>query len=432
MTPPIDIRADHLRIVQDVLHRHLPGGVRVWVFGSRANWMTKDSSDLDLALEGDTSIAEQHLFAMEAAFEDSDLPFAVDIVDVRRIGERFRRIVTEQRVQLPADRLHLAANHRRVLETLLREHLPGVAVWAYGSRVNGRSHDGSDLDLVLRGPGLEEIPIGQVGDFEEAVRESNIPFLVEARDWVRLPKRFQREIERDYVVLGTKVERSSTTDRRRKRLRDIAELVMGQSPPGSTYNGDGNGLPFFQGVKDFNYRHPSPRVFCSAPSRVARPGEILFSVRAPIGRVNIADLECAAGRGLAIIKPFVRSDTRYLEFCLRHMESSWNVLEDSGSVFGNATRKDLESLSLPWPPQSERCAIAHVLGTLDDKIERNRRMNETLEAMARALFQSWFVAFDPVRAKMQGRDTGLPPHLAALFPDRWWTPSWARYRKAGR
>ena len=100
-----------------------------------------------------------------------------------------------------ADRLHLPPKHRRALEALLRQHLPGVEVWAYGSRVNGQSHDGSDLDLVLRGPGLKEVPSGQLGDFEEAVRESNIPFLVEARDWARLPKRFHGAIEREYVVL---------------------------------------------------------------------------------------------------------------------------------------------------------------------------------------------------------------------------------------
>ena len=100
-----------------------------------------------------------------------------------------------------ADRLHLSPKHRRALGALLRQHLPGVEVWAYGSRVNGRSHDGSDLDLVLRGPGLKEIPSDQLGDFEGAVRESNIPFLVEARDWARLPKRFHGEIEREYVVL---------------------------------------------------------------------------------------------------------------------------------------------------------------------------------------------------------------------------------------
>jgi len=82
------------------------------------------------------------------------------------------------------------------------------------------------------------------------------------------------------------------------------------------------------------------------------------------------------------------------------------------------TKGHIESFRLPLPPLPEQRAIANILGTLDDKIEVNRRMSETLEAMARALFKSWFVDFDPVRAKAEGRDTGLPPDLAALFPDR--------------
>jgi len=77
----------------------------------------------------------------------------------------------------------------------------------------------------------------------------------------------------------------------------------------------------------------------------------------------------------------------------------------------------LRTIEIPLPPLSEQRAIAHILGTLDDKIELNRRMNETLEAMARALFKSWFVDFDPVRAKAEGRDPGLPQPLADLFPD---------------
>ncbi len=82
------------------------------------------------------------------------------------------------------------------------------------------------------------------------------------------------------------------------------------------------------------------------------------------------------------------------------------------------TGRDLSRLEVPAPPLAEQHTIAHILGTLDDKIELNRRMNATLEAMARALFQSWFVDFDPVRAKMAGCDTGLPKDIADLFPDR--------------
>jgi type I restriction enzyme S subunit len=114
-----------------------------------------------------------------------------------------------------------------------------------------------------------------------------------------------------------------------------------------------------------------------------------------------------------------------LEFALRAEEANWEAIEGGGSVFGNATRGDLEKMCLAWPEESNvRRAIAHILGTLDDKIELNRRMSETLEHMARALFKSWFVDFDPVRAKMEGRWRrgqslpGLPAHLYDLFPAR--------------
>jgi len=214
---------------------------------------------------------------------------------------------------------------------------------------------------------------------------------------------------------------------------------MGQSPPGSTYNEEGDGLPFFQGVKDFNYRHPTTRVYCSAPSRIAQPGDILLSVRAPIGQVNVADRVCAIGRGLSIIRARNPRDCRFIEFVLRFLEPSWHAIEGTGSVFGNATKKDLESLILPWPPERERHAIGHILGTLDDKIELLRRMNETLEAMAQALFKSWFVDFDPVidnaleagnpipdqlkgkakrRLALGNKRKPLPKHIRRLFPDR--------------
>lgn len=89
-----------------------------------------------------------------------------------------------------------------------------------------------------------------------------------------------------------------------------------------------------------------------------------------------------------------------------------------GSVSERINTRDVEALLVLLPPKNEEAAIAHILGTLDDKIELNRRMSATLEAMARALFKSWFVDFEPVRAKAEGRDSGLPPHLAALFPAR--------------
>jgi len=94
-----------------------------------------------------------------------------------------------------------------------------------------------------------------------------------------------------------------------------------------------------------------------------------------------------------------------------------NLVDLAGHGTGRLNTDELKSLDVLVPSEPEQQAIAHVLGSLDDKIELNRRMNETLEAMARALFKSWFVDFDPVRAKAEGRDPGLPKTLAELFPD---------------
>ena len=105
-----------------------------------------------------------------------------------------------------ADRLDLPRRYREQLEALLREHVPGVEVWAYGSRVNGESHEGSDLDLVLRSPSLEPLG-GEYLDLIEALEESNIPILVQAHDWARLPQGFHQEIERGYLVIQARAGR---------------------------------------------------------------------------------------------------------------------------------------------------------------------------------------------------------------------------------
>jgi type I restriction enzyme S subunit len=108
-------------------------------------------------------------------------------------------------------------------------------------------------------------------------------------------------------------------------------------------------------------------------------------------------------------------DMRWLYYAIKHYKLGE---VDDGSPIPSTTRAAVYMLDLDVPPPDEQHAIAHILGTLDDKIELNRRMNETLEAMARAFFKSWFVDFDPVRAKAEGRDPGLPKPLADLFPAR--------------
>jgi type I restriction enzyme S subunit len=114
------------------------------------------------------------------------------------------------------------------------------------------------------------------------------------------------------------------------------------------------------------------------------------------------------------VKDFHGNDPLFVSYFLKTLDFS--SCSDKSSVPG-VNRNDLHNLPISVPPLPTQHAIARILGSLDDKIELNRQMNETLEAMARAIFQSWFVDFDPVRAKADGRDTGLPPEISALFPD---------------
>ena len=116
-----------------------------------------------------------------------------------------------------------------------------------------------------------------------------------------------------------------------------------------------------------------------------------------------------------IVRGNGKADTRFLMYALMSADISGYL---TGSTMPKLTQGNLNRIPLLTPPLAEQRAIAHILGTLDDKIELNRKMSETLEAMARALFKSWFVDFDPVRAKMEGRDPGMPKEIADLFPSR--------------
>lgn len=99
------------------------------------------------------------------------------------------------------DNLFLREQDREELIRLLLYHLPEVSAWAYGSRVNGEAHAASDLDIVLRSPNLSPIPLDKLQKFTQSLQDSNIPLVIEARDWARLPERFHGEILRNYVIL---------------------------------------------------------------------------------------------------------------------------------------------------------------------------------------------------------------------------------------
>ena len=221
-------------------------------------------------------------------------------------------------------------------------------------------------------------------------------------------------------------------DWREYRIGEIADIVGGSTPSTadpSNFNGD---IPWLT-PKDLSGPHDryvsrgernlSRKGLESCSAQLLPAGTVLVTSRAPIGYAAIAKNPIATNQGFRNLIPKPGFDSEFLYYWVKaHVEELQR--HASGSTFQELTGTALAQIRIRVPPLPEQRAIAHILGTLDDKIELNRRMSETLEAMARALFKAWFVDFLPVRAKMEGRWQrgqslpGLPAHLYDLFPDR--------------
>ncbi|ECJ3937620.1 restriction endonuclease subunit S [Salmonella enterica subsp. salamae] len=133
-----------------------------------------------------------------------------------------------------------------------------------------------------------------------------------------------------------------------KTLSQIANITMGQSPAGESYNDEGNGTLFFQGSTDFGWLFPAPRQYTTSPARMAKKGDILLSVRAPVGDMNIANADCCIGRGLAALNSKSGSDG-FLFYVMKYFKQVFERRNSEGTTFGSITKNDLHSLSVAYP-----------------------------------------------------------------------------------
>lgn len=133
-----------------------------------------------------------------------------------------------------------------------------------------------------------------------------------------------------------------------KTLSQIANITMGQSPEGSSYNDEGVGTIFYQGSTDFGWLFPTTRQYTTAPSRMAEKGDILLSVRAPVGDMNIANTDCCIGRGLAALNSKTGSDG-FLFYVMKYFKQIFDRRNSEGTTFGSITKNDLHSLTLAYP-----------------------------------------------------------------------------------
>ncbi|WP_127478468.1 restriction endonuclease subunit S [Sulfurivermis fontis] len=191
---------------------------------------------------------------------------------------------------------------------------------------------------------------------------------------------------------------------------NVAEVILGQSPPSSAYNGTGHGLPFFQGKADFGLLHPIPRVWCDAGQKFAKAGDVLMSVRAPVGDVNVALGDCVIGRGIAAIRAGIRSDPWFLYFALAYSKP---ILESraTGSTFASVNKATLVDLDIPLPEMPEQVAIGSVLRLITEKIEQENLLITTAQDIKRVSMRDLFTR--GLRGEPQ-KETEL-----GLVPESW-------------
>jgi type I restriction enzyme S subunit len=165
----------------------------------------------------------------------------------------------------------------------------------------------------------------------------------------------------------------------------VAEVIMGQSPSSESFNVNGRGLPFYQGVTDFGEIFPTPRMYCENPKKTAEPNDILLSVRAPIGRINIANNLCATGRGIAIIRAKKKSDQTYLKFAIESIYWYWDTLEGSGAIFSNAKKGDIIKAEIPWGDEDFRELVTKLIKPIEGMQINSTIQNEKLHDLKKSI-----------------------------------------------
>ena len=174
------------------------------------------------------------------------------------------------------------------------------------------------------------------------------------------------------------------------RLNEICLLNMGQSPDSSSYNENGDGLPFFQGNADFGVLHPKARVWCNAPTKIAHTGDVLISVRAPIGAMNIADRECCIGRGLAALTvDKTICDSGYLWYAIGNKVDELNA-KGTGSTFKAISKNVLGETEIPLPSLNKQQQISAILDKVTSLIFLRKQQLAKLDELVKAQFVEMF------------------------------------------
>jgi type I restriction enzyme S subunit len=169
-------------------------------------------------------------------------------------------------------------------------------------------------------------------------------------------------------------------------VESFLKINMGQSPPSETYNLERKGLPFYQGVSDFGDIFPKSRIWCSNPKKIANENEILFSVRAPVGEINITDEKCCIGRGVASLIP-INSNLKYCFYILKYFKNKFTAYSQ-GSTFEAINRDEIGKVKVPFISNiKEQQKIASILSNVDGLIQKTEQIIEQTQKLKKGLMQ---------------------------------------------
>ncbi len=333
--------------------------------------------------------------------------------------------------------IDLNPKYLETIQHILAEHVPDCEVRAYGSRVKWTAKDYSDLDLAV--VGNERLSRRRMRKLQEAFEESDLPIRVDFQDWHAISDSFKNVIVVGYEViqeqkLGKKTAESKYSRQSWTQENNSWELVrlgnvVSINPRRTLHRGKTAPHVSMKDIEAFRREIASHsfKEFNGSATRFQNEDTLLARITPCLENGKTAYVNCLkaneVGHGSTefivlsgiegktdnLFIYYLARDPRLRAFAVHSMQGTTGrqrVAPDSIGLF-----------ELSLPPIEQQRRIAHILGSLDDKMELNRQMNETLEAMARAIFKSWFVDFDPVQAKTEGREpVGMDAESAALFP----------------
>lgn len=306
--------------------------------------------------------------------------------------------------------IDIRPDHWAIVRDILQRHVPQYAVWAFGSRAKWTAKEYSDLDLAIITD--SPLPLATSAALAEEFSESDLPWKVDIVDWAETSETFRKIIERDRVVVqGVWAE------------VPLSELTSTPATYGVVQPGKNtlDGVPMLR-VNNFqndsvnltDVMRIAPEIEAKYERTRIQAGDVLLTIVGSVGQVAVVSEDLAGwniARAVAMIRPKSAGLSRWISFALRSPQAQHQLgVTANTTVQTTINLKDLRELKIPFPEEKERRAITQILGSLDDKIELNRRMNETLEAMVRSLFKSWFVDFDTVPTEdIQESELGLIP-----------------------